>query len=157
LRLLHKTVELHGRTVENDLSRLYFATLQWIKLYRRRVRSGFQVADANDFARYVMHSGITDLMKHPHYNAQLKKLFPYDAKHLYDEASKLRMACCDYYAHKTRDSEGTATGPDSSDLEAINQKLNLLIAILPRQQRQVIPATVTPINLIEDDRKQALR
>jgi hypothetical protein len=99
----------------------------WLRTYRKRVRQGHQVDDANDFARYVMNSGLVEIMKeNPELNITLKGLFPYDGKQLWDEAYSLYRDCCEYYQGRTRNSEGTAKGARKSDLEEIDQKLNLI-------------------------------
>jgi hypothetical protein len=93
-----------------------------------RVRQGFQVDDANDFARYVMSGGMTRLMiDSPQRNERLAKYFPYDGRKLYEAANRLRMDCCAYFAGRTRDGEGTSLGPDKSDLERIEAKLDAIL------------------------------
>jgi len=104
--------------------------------------------DANDFARYVMTCGMVDIMEKTPSSPELRKYFPYNGKQLYSEANKLRIECCQYFEGQTRDSEGTPSGPDKSDLEEIDQKLTLLLIKKRKRQLRTITGIVTPIHLI---------
>jgi len=102
--------------------------------WRARVREGVDIENACDFARYVQLSGICALMtsqphqgETPRHVERLRALFPYDGQELWNEARALEMACTEFWSGRTRDTAGTATGANKSDLEAIDSKLSVLI------------------------------
>lgn len=108
-----------------------------LAVWRGRVREGVDVDNACDFARFVCQSGICELMTaNPHegnnlrHTESLRELFPYDGSKLWDEARALELACCEYWSGRTKDSPGTASGPNKSDLEAIAAKQDAILARL---------------------------
>jgi hypothetical protein len=91
------------------------------------VREGVSVDEAADFARYVRVSEICRLMsENPPGSDLLNSYFPYDGSKLLKKARELETACCDYWRGRTFSSEGTASGANKSDLEAIDVKLAAL-------------------------------
>jgi hypothetical protein len=115
------------------LSRCYKAAMAYLAVSEKRVLEGSHVQCELDFARFIMSSGIADLMRdNPPENARLKDLFPFDGDKLYDSADKLRLLCGQYYEGKTSASPGTAKGVPRSELEAINRKLDLLAGHLAK-------------------------
>jgi hypothetical protein len=98
-----------------------------LEQFQRRVREGVSVEEAQDFARYLRVSCIGKLMEeNPPESEKLCRVFDYDGGKLLSEARSLEMACCAFWAGKTFSSEGTASGANKSDLEAIDAKLALL-------------------------------
>jgi hypothetical protein len=87
--------------------------------------------EGHSFARYVQWSGIARLMdENLPDSPKLRELFPYDGKDLLRAADALDSECCEYYQGRTRDSKGTAKGPNKSDLEDIGRKLETISARL---------------------------
>ena len=85
--------------------------------------------EAQDFARYVRVSNLARLMtQYPPENTALARYFDYNGADLLKQARELETACCEYYKGMTRDSEGTGSGANKSDLEAIDEKLAGLMA-----------------------------
>jgi len=110
---------------------VYIETKRRLEQFQRRVREGVSVEEAQDFARYVQWSGILQLMaENPPPNPIYAKMFDYDACELRSIADALNVACCEYWQGRTKDSDGTASGANKSDLEAIDRKLNVLGVVL---------------------------
>jgi hypothetical protein len=132
------------------LASLYRSTLSGILVYRKRVLQGHHVNEANDFARYVLNCGMTEIMeKAPKECERLQKLFPYDGKHLWQEANLLRLECGEYFSGRTRDAEGTAKGGHKSDLENIDKKLaSVLRAVSRSKKRRSSAVPQKPANVI---------
>ncbi|HEY3856956.1 MAG TPA: hypothetical protein VGO67_21440 [Verrucomicrobiae bacterium] len=133
--------------------------MRQLEFFQRRVRQGIQVEDCQDFARFIRMSGICTLMENQpcqgeddNHTARLRELFPYDGKQLYYEARQLEMACCEYWAGRTRDSEGTAKGASLGDLESIERKLDLMAGRLA-QLESVKPAAKRRVKLKVIDKK----
>jgi hypothetical protein len=111
--------------------KLFKSTMREVEFFRRRVREGVLVEDCQAFARYVEHSGIIELMEQfPNPGGKLAEWFPYSAQELREAVKALNDECCSYYRGRTRDSEGTPSGANKSDLEAIDAKLNLIGGLL---------------------------
>jgi hypothetical protein len=116
------------------LHTLYKATLDYLAVSRKRVRQGAMVGDSLDFARYVMMSRMCDLMRenppqgeNARHRERLINLFPYNGDQLYAAADSLRLQCGEFYSQRTKDSPGTASGPDKSDIEELGDKMDLVL------------------------------
>jgi len=101
--------------------------------YRERVREGFLVDDALDFARFIRMSGLADLMaanppcgETAKHTQTLRKLFPYDASALRYETDLLEAECHEYFRGRTKDAEGTPAGVSMSKMESIDRSLQLI-------------------------------
>ena len=115
---------------------VFTETRRRLEQFQRRVREGVGVEEAQDFARWVRNSGIGDLMaKYPPQSEALRRVFDYDGPGLVRMARELETACCQYYVGRTKDSEGTASGANKSDLEAIDRKLAVLVVAVDNLQR----------------------
>jgi hypothetical protein len=102
-------------------------TMRQVEFFRRRVREGVLVEDAHEFARYVQLSCLIPLMEENHeMEIRLRELFPYSAFDLQRAVNALEQECYAYWRGATRDSLGRASGPNKSDLEAIDAKLNVI-------------------------------
>jgi len=100
-----------------------------LKELRRRVREGVSVDEAHSFGQWVLNSGVAKLMgQNLPDSAYLRKCFPYDGVQVEKQARELVTECCEYWVGKRFGKEGTATGADKSDLEAIDSKLEKLEA-----------------------------
>jgi hypothetical protein len=121
------------------LHRLYVTTMRELGACQLRVLEGSDIPASQDFARFVMWSGICDLMKDtPHENDRLRKLFPYDGLVLWRKAKEVFDLTTEYYTGSTRDAEGTARGVPRSILEQMahslidmQKKLDQLEALKP--------------------------
>ena len=124
---------------------VFTETRRRLELFERRVCEGVCVEEAQDFTRYLRVSGVCRLMaENPPGSENLRQVFDYDGVKLAEMARVVETACCDYWAHKTRDSEGTARGAKRSYLEAIDGKLEGLTALVKatrtvRKQRPARP------------------
>jgi hypothetical protein len=110
---------------------VFKSTMHHVEVLRRRVRVGHQVDDCQAFARYISRSGVLELMEEfceP--SDVLRSLFPFSAKELRKNVDALEQECYAYYRGRTKDADGTASGADKSDLEAIDEKLNLIGGLL---------------------------
>jgi hypothetical protein len=106
-------------------------TMRRLAVLRRRVREGVGVDEAHDFASYLLTSSVGKLMcEHPPGSVKLQEYFPYDGRELEAEARALLQACCAYWVGRTRDAEGTPSGANKSDLEAIERKQDLALKAL---------------------------
>ena len=114
----------------NYLHALHNSTMRRLEMLQRRVRQGFNVDDASDFASYVLNSNMIDLMKQPETNPRWARVFPHDADQLSKAAQVLRDACCAYYGGKTFKADGTPVGASKSDLEKIDDKLAFVLTKL---------------------------
>jgi hypothetical protein len=75
------------------------------------------------------------MAKYPPQSEALRRVFDYDGPGLVRMARELETACCQYYVGRTKDSEGTASGANKSDLEAIDRKLAVLAVAVDNLQR----------------------
>ena len=102
-------------------------TMRRLERFQRRVREGVSVEEAQDFARFVRVSRIGELMaENPPGSEKLRECFDYDGRKMLAEARSLEEACCAFWAGKTFLAEGTSSGANKSDLEAIDRKLAVL-------------------------------
>jgi hypothetical protein len=107
--------------------KLFEGTMRQVEFFRRRVREGVLVEDAQSFAQYIRLSCLIPLMEENHEMVvRLRELFPYSAFELERAVYALEQECYAYWRGQTRDSLGTPSGPNISDLEAIDAKLNVI-------------------------------
>lgn len=130
--------------------------MRQVEFHGMRVRQGFQVEEAQEFARYVRNSNMCELMRqnpcqgeNQRHTQRLLELFPYDGDKLYEAARQLELECCEYWSKRTRDADGTATGARKSDLEDISHKLDLIAGRLAAVESMRIPVKKTRLKVVK--------
>jgi len=103
---------------------LYRETLREVQGHERRVREGKQVEEALNFSKFVLFSGIVQILK-AHSDAGRNKI---DGAHLQWRCEELERACNEYWKSKNRTPSISLT-----ELEAINRKLDVIAAHVARE------------------------
>lgn len=108
---------------------LYRSTIQQLSVLRERAAEGKELPAANDFARYVLNSGILDILQ-PFDQADSTGAIKIDSAFLRWTAEDLRRVVCESFKRS-----GAAPGFDVSTLENINRKLDIIAAEIARRKQ----------------------